>query len=83
MINENVSKGILKITDKGNTINLSYSNKELFYKIEKIDLDNLTLVSLKDGSSISFLRIGAKQKEVAKQTETPNQEEPKNEETNQ
>lgn len=58
--NENVAKGILKITDKGNTINLSYINKELFYKIDKISEDYLTLTSLKDGSSISFVRIGAK-----------------------
>jgi hypothetical protein len=60
LINESVSKGILKITDNGNTINLSYPNKELFYKIEKISEDHLTLTSLKEGSSISFIRIGAK-----------------------
>jgi hypothetical protein len=45
IINDKVSKGVLKFTDKGNTINISYPSKELFYKIEKIDQDNLTLVS--------------------------------------
>lgn len=62
IINDNVSKGVLKITDKGNTINLSYLNKELFYKIDKISLDNLSTISLKDESIISFQRIGAKEK---------------------
>jgi hypothetical protein len=80
IINDNVSKGVLKITDKGNTINLSYPTKELFYKIEKVEMDNLTLVSLKDSSSISFLRIGAKQEEEIKQEEaTTTQEEIPNE----
>ena len=62
ILNETVSKGSINIIDKGNTINLSYSNKELFYKIEKIDKDNLTLNLLKDGSSLSFTRMGTKQK---------------------
>jgi len=83
MINENVAKGILKITDNGNTINLSYSNKELFYKIEKIDSDNLTLISLKEGSSISFIRIGSKIKSEETNNENTYQGEPKNEESNQ
>lgn len=83
MINENVAKGILKITDKGNTINLSYTNKELFYKIEKISEDYLTLTSLKEGSSISFVRIGAKIKAEPNAEENSNQEETKNEESNQ
>jgi hypothetical protein len=59
LINNTASKGVLKITDKGNTINLSYPNKELFYKIESIDMDNLKLISLKDNNRISFLRVGA------------------------
>lgn len=83
MINENVAKGVLKLTDKGNTINLSYPNKELFYKIEKIDEDNLTLTSLKEGSSISFIRIGAKAKPIMNNNEISKQEEINNEETNQ
>lgn len=87
IINDSVSKGILKITDKGNTINLSYPNKELFYKIEKLDLDNLTIVSLKDGSSISFTRIGAKPKpqinvEEVKETKSEIISENTNEKTN-
>jgi hypothetical protein len=63
IVNDNVAKGVLKLTDKGNTVNLSYSNKELFYKIEKIDKDNLLLISLKDGNIVPFVRIGAKIKE--------------------
>lgn len=59
IINENVSRGILKITDKGNTINLSYPNKELFYKIDIIETDVLSLTSLKDGNSIKYVRVGA------------------------
>lgn len=82
LINENVAKGVLKITDKGNTINLSYPNKELFYKIEKISEDHLTLTSLKEGSSISFVRIGAKINSEATIVENSNQEETKNKESN-
>ena len=82
MINENVAKGILKITDKGNTVNLSYPNKELFYKIEKINEDYLTLTSLKEGTSISFIRIGAKIKVETTRTENSNLEKNKNEENN-
>ncbi len=62
IINDKVSKGILKFTDKGNTLNLSYPNKELFYKIENIDTDNLLLISMKDKSEITLIRIGAKEK---------------------
>lgn len=65
IINEKVSKGILKFTDKGNTINLSYLNKELFYKIENIDRDFLKLVSVNDKSIIVFRRVGAKFKREA------------------
>lgn len=61
IINDKVSKGVVKFTDKGNTVNLSYPNKELFYKIEKINQDDLTLVSIKDKSSITFKRVGAKE----------------------
>ena len=60
IINDKVCKGVLKITDKGNTINLSYPNKELFYKIDEINLDNLSLTSQIDGVNINFTRIGAK-----------------------
>lgn len=69
IINDKVSKGVIKFTDKGNTINLSYTNKELFYKIEKIDQDNLILVSIKDKSNISFRRVGAKEIEEIKTEE--------------
>jgi hypothetical protein len=82
LINDNVAKGVLKITDKGNTINLSYPNKELFYKIEKISEDHLTLTSLKEGSSISFVRIGAKIQPKKTEEINSNKEEPKNEESN-
>ncbi len=86
IINDKVSKGVLKFTDKGNTINLSYPSKELFYKIEKIDQDNLTLVSMKDKSSIGFKRIGAKEIEEVKTgeikvEEITNNEKSENEET--
>jgi hypothetical protein len=64
--NDKVFRGILKITDKGNTLNLSYPNKELFYKIDKIDLDNLYLISFKDKINVSFVRIGANQNSLIK-----------------
>lgn len=69
IINDKVSKGVIKFTDKGNTINLSYTNKELFYKIEKINQDDLILVSIKDKSNITFRRDGAKEIEVIKTEE--------------
>jgi hypothetical protein len=90
IINDKVSKGIIKFTDKGNTINLSYPSKELFYKIEKINQDDLVLISTKDKSNITFKRVGAietdetKTEEAATQTdETIKNEELGNEETNQ
>ncbi|MEM5808229.1 MAG: DUF4339 domain-containing protein [Candidatus Aenigmatarchaeota archaeon] len=61
IINDKVSKGILKITDSGNTLNLSYPNKELFYKIGSLSQDNLTLISLKDKTEIFFTRVGSKE----------------------
>jgi hypothetical protein len=64
VINDKVYKGTLKITDKGNTLNLSYPNKELFYKIDKIDVDNLSLISIKDKSIVTLKRIGAQEKIV-------------------
>jgi hypothetical protein len=64
IINDKVSRGIIKFTDKGNTINLSYPNKELFYKIEKISKDDLLLVSIKDKSNITFKRVGAKENDI-------------------
>jgi len=71
VINDKVYKGTLKITDKGNTINLSYQNKELFYKIDKIDVDNLSLISIKDKSVVTLKRIGAKESiEIKNQEET-------------
>ena len=79
IINDKVSKGVIKFTDKGNTINLSYANKELFYKIEKINQDDLILVSIKDKSNITFKRVGAKEIEKIKTEENNNQ----TEETNQ
>lgn len=90
IINDKVLKGVVKFTDKGNTINLSYPNKELFYKIEKISQDDLILVSIKDKSNISFKRVGAKEAEL-KETITENtldqevkqNEQSENEETNQ
>jgi hypothetical protein len=62
IINNNVSRGQLKITDSGATLNLSYPNKELFYKIESIEKNRLTLVSQKDNSHIEFLRVGSNEK---------------------
>lgn len=90
IINDKVSKGIIKFTDKGNTINLSYPNKELFYKIEKISQDDLILVSIKEKSNITFKRVGAKETEI-KESVTENtidqdvklNEQSENEETNQ
>jgi hypothetical protein len=89
IINDKVSKGVVKFTDKGNTVNLSYPNKELFYKIEKINQDDLILVSIKDKSSITFKRVGAKE-EVENETKVVNamneevkqSEQTENEETN-
>ncbi len=60
IIGDKVFKGIIKFTDKGNTINLSYPNKELFYKITTLDTDKLSLTSIKDNVNISLVRIGAK-----------------------
>ena len=60
IINDKIFKGVLKFTDKGNTINLSYPNKELFYKIEKINQDDLDLISITDYNNITFRRVGAK-----------------------
>ena len=79
VINDKVYKGTLKITDKGNTINLSYPNKELFYKIDKIDVDNLSLISIKDKSVVTLKRIGAKETIEIKNEENTTQ----TEETNQ
>ena len=79
VINDKVYKGTLKITDKGNTINLSYPNKELFYKIDKIDVDNLSLISIKDKSVVTLKRIGAKEtieiknEDISTQKEETNQ----------
>lgn len=90
IINDKVSKGIIKFTDKGNTINLSYPSKELFYKIEKINQDDLVLISTKDKSNIAFKRVGAKETDETKKEEATTQtdetiknEELGNEETNQ
>ena len=83
IINDKVSKGVVKFTDKGNTINLSYPTKELFYKIEKISQDDLILVSINDNSNIIFKRIGAKEigiKETVTEN-TINQEEKLNEQS--
>ncbi len=63
IINDNVSRGQLKITDSGSTLNLSYPNKELFYKIESIEKNRLTLVSQKDNNQIEFLRVGSNEKD--------------------
>ena len=59
IINDKVLRGLLKITDDGTTLNLSYPNKELFYIIEKVQKDKLTLISQKDNSHIEFFRIGS------------------------
>lgn len=90
IINDKVFKGVLKFADKGNTVNLSYPSKELFYKIEKINQDDLILVSIKDKSNILFKRVGSKETEV-KETipentidqEVKQNEQSENEETNQ
>jgi len=55
-----LSSGLLKLTDRGNTLNLSYPTKEIFYKIESLSKDILELTSLADGQKLSFIRIGAK-----------------------
>lgn len=60
IINEKVSKGLLKFADGGNTVNLSYPNKELFYKISLLQNDKLILISQKDNSIIEFCRVGSK-----------------------
>lgn len=78
VINDKVYKGTLKITDKGNTINLSYPNKELFYKIDKIDDDNLSLISIKDKSVVTLKRIGAKETIDLKNEENTTQTEETN-----
>lgn len=73
IINDHVSRGQLKITDSGSTLNLSYPNKELFYKIESIEKNRLTLVSQKDNSQIEFSRVGFNEKvsfSSAESTET-------------
>ncbi|MCH8491604.1 MAG: hypothetical protein LAT81_16995, partial [Oceanicaulis sp.] len=62
IINDNVSRCQLKITDIVSTLNLSYPNKELFYKIESIEKNRLTLVSQKDNSQIEFSRVGSNEK---------------------
>lgn len=62
IINDNVSRGQLKITDNGSTLNLSYPKKELFYKIESIEKNRLTIVSQKDNSQIEFSRVGSNEK---------------------
>ena len=70
LINNKVLKGYFNFTNKGNTISLTYSQKEHFYKIDKIDADELFLTSLIDGKTIKFIRIGAKLK--AEKKSTPN-----------
>jgi hypothetical protein len=69
IINDKVSRGQLKIADSGTTINLSYPNKELFYKIESIEKNRLTLVSQKDNSHIEFLRVGSNENDSASSSE--------------
>ena len=69
IINDNVSRGQLKITDSGSTLNLSYPNKELFYKIESIEKNRLTLVSQKDNNQIEFLRVGSNEKDSSNPTD--------------
>lgn len=61
IVNDKVYKGVLKITDKGNTINLSYPNMELFYKVGNLHQDNLTLVSMKEKADIHFTRVGSEE----------------------
>jgi len=89
IINDKVSKGVVKFTDNGNTVNLSYPNKELFYIIEKINQDDLILVSIKDKSSITFKRVGVKEEVESKakvdnsiNKEVKQNEQTENEETN-
>jgi hypothetical protein len=82
LINDSVTKGVLKIIDKGQTLNLSYHNKELFYKIEIISKDSLMLTSLKDGGSISFQRVGSILKQEETIIDNSNEEETRNEESN-
>lgn len=75
LINKSVIKGVLKFTDKGNTINLSYPQNELFYKLDKIDRDNLSLISLNDKREITFIRIGSEEKSTITNNEvTENKE---------
>lgn len=81
--NDKVLKGVVKFTGKGNTVNLSYPNKELFYKIEKINQDDLILVSIKEKISITFKRVGAKEavENEVKVDNTINEEVKQNEQT--
>jgi len=64
IINDKVSKGLLKITDSGTTLNLSYPNKEIFYKIKSIEKNKIILISQKDNSHIDLFRIGSDQHEI-------------------
>lgn len=63
---DEVLKGTLKISDKGTTLNLSYPNKEVFYKIDSIEDDSLSLIDIKTGKTILYKRLGA-----SEQIDTP------------
>lgn len=62
ILNDDTMKGIMKVSDKGSTINLSYPNKEVFYKIDSIEEDALSLVDIKTGKIVVYKRVGAKVK---------------------
>lgn len=51
---DNLTRGTVKIIDRGKTMILSYPNKELFYKIENLSAGRLKLRSLKDSSELLF-----------------------------
>lgn len=63
IVNDKMSDGILKITDRGKIIELLYTAKSQYYKIEKVNRDSLILTSLKENNRISFVRVGVKQGE--------------------
>lgn len=83
IINDKLYRGVVKITDKGSTLNLLYTNKELFYKIDELKHNNLTLISFKDKNSILFTRVGAEQNDKNVTEELITNQENENDEPNQ
>jgi len=53
-LGDNLTRGTVKIINRGKTLILSYPQKELFYTIEELSAKSLKLRSLKDGSERVF-----------------------------